>query len=91
MNIERKIDALLIEIGTPCNLKGYNMIIEGVRLMLENPVKYGQITKELYPQIANAVNSTPSRTERAIRHAVTVTWDKYNDSLISILVILLIP
>lgn len=67
---------MLVQLGTPAHIKGHRYIITGLRLVLNKPDIIDAITKELYPQIAKVHSTTASRVERAIRHAIEVTWDR---------------
>jgi len=75
-NLEISITKLLHGLGVPSHIKGYQYIREGVLLMYENPDIVGAITKELYPEIASRYDTTVSRVERAIRHAIEVSWNR---------------
>ncbi len=75
-NLEISVTKLLHGLGVPSHIKGYQYIREGVMLMYENPDIVGAITKELYPEIANRYDTTVSRVERAIRHAIEVSWNR---------------
>lgn len=78
--MEKKIFELLNEIGCPCNVKGRDYIETAIKIVFEN--KNVQITKELYPKIAKIHNTTPSRVERAIRHAIELCFcNVYKDVL----------
>lgn len=68
------IQNLLLNIGFPQHVYGYNYIIYALDLITFNPELLHHITKELYPQIAKRFDSTPSRVERAIRTAIQITW-----------------
>ena len=70
------ITKILHDLGVPSHIKGYQYIKEGIMLIYENPRMIGGITKELYPEIANKYNTTVSRVERAIRHAIEVSWNR---------------
>lgn len=72
--IAKEITQVMIELGTPANLKGYRYIREGILYSLKNEV-HG-ITKELYPHIARMFDTTSTRVERAIRHAIEATWER---------------
>lgn len=76
IDIERMVQEILVELGTPAHIKGYRHIVTGLRMVVNNPDLIDTITKKLYPQIAAVHKTTPSRVERAIRHAVEVTWDR---------------
>ena len=69
---------LLHELGVPSHIKGYEYIREGILLLYNDPSIIGGITKELYPEIADKYNTSVSRVERAIRHAIEVSWNRGN-------------
>ena len=69
---------LLHELGVPSHIKGYEYIREGIILLYNDPSIIGGITKELYPEIADKYNTSVSRVERAIRHAIEVSWNRGN-------------
>ena len=75
-NLEISVTKLLHGLGVPSHIKGYQYIREGVILMYQNPDIVGAITKELYPEIAKRYDTTVSRVERAIRHAIEVSWNR---------------
>ncbi len=75
-NLEISVTKLLHGLGVPSHIKGYQYIREGVILMYEKPDIVGAITKELYPEIASRFDTTVSRVERAIRHAIEVSWNR---------------
>ena len=75
-SLEISTTKLLHGLGVPSHIKGYQYIREGVLLMYENPDIVGAITKELYPEIAKRYDTTVSRVERAIRHAIEVSWNR---------------
>ncbi len=77
-NLQISITNILHELGVPSHIKGYQYIREGISLIYENPDIIGGITKELYPEIANKYDTTVSRVERAIRHAIEVSWNRGN-------------
>ena len=64
--------------GVPSHVKGYQYIREGIILVFKHPEYIGGITKELYPTIAKTFDSTSSRVERAIRHAIDISWNRAN-------------
>ena len=74
--LQMSITKILHDLGVPSHIKGYQYIKEGIMLIYENPSMIGGITKELYPEIANKYNTTVSRVERAIRHAIEVSWNR---------------
>lgn len=70
----------IIEIlGVPAHIKGYRYVREAVELVIDDMDLLGAVTKELYPQVAEKFDSTPSRVERAIRHAIDVAWKRGNE------------
>lgn len=75
-NIKQAITSLLHSLGIPSHIKGYEYIRDGINLMYNNPNMLGAITKELYPEIAVKYDTTSSRVERAIRHAIEVSWSR---------------
>ena len=77
-NLQISITKTLHELGVPSHIKGYQYIREGITLVYKRPDIVGGITKELYPEIAKKFNSTVSRVERAIRHAIEVSWNRGN-------------
>ena len=76
VDVEDVILAMLAELGTPAHIKGHGFIITGLTLLVDTPDAINAMTKELYPFIAKHHKTTSSRVERAIRHAVEVTWDR---------------
>ncbi len=77
-NLQISITKILHELGIPSHIKGYQYIRDGVGLVFENPDIIGGITKELYPELANKFDTTVSRVERAIRHAIEISWNRGN-------------
>lgn len=77
-NLQMSITKLLHELGVPSHIKGYSYIREGITLIYSDPSLSGAITKELYPIIAKKYDTTSSRVERAIRHAIEVSWNRGN-------------
>lgn len=76
VDLEKAITSLLHSLGIPSHIKGYQYIREGIQLMYNNPTLIGAITKEMYPEIALKFETTSSRVERAIRHAIEVSWTR---------------
>lgn len=77
-NLQVSITKTLHELGVPSHIKGYQYIREGIAIIYNKPSVIGGITKELYPEIARKYNSTTSRVERAIRHAIEISWNRAN-------------
>lgn len=77
-NLQLSITKVLHELGIPSHIKGYQYIREAIGIIYERPEIIGGITKELYPELANKFDTTVSRVERAIRHAIEVSWNRGN-------------
>lgn len=77
-NLQISITKMLHELGMPSHIKGYQYIREGISMIYTNPNLIGGITKELYPELAIKFDTTVSRVERAIRHAIEVSWNRGN-------------
>lgn len=75
-NLEVEITNIIHEIGVPAHIKGYQYLRDAIMMVVEDVELLGAITKELYPAIAFKNNTTPSRVERAIRHAIEVSWNR---------------
>lgn len=75
-NLQISITKILHELGIPSHIKGYQYIREGIGIIYERPETIGGITKELYPELAKKFDTTVSRVERAIRHAIEVSWNR---------------
>ena len=75
-DLQQAITNLLQSLGMPSHIKGYSYIRDSINLMYNKPSMLGAITKELYPEIANMYDTTSSRVERAIRHAIEVSWTR---------------
>ncbi len=73
-NLKVEISKLLHALGVPSHVKGYEYIREGISIMYEEPNNLRRITKEIYPRIARQFSTTSSRVERAIRHAIEISW-----------------
>lgn len=77
-NLDVRITGVIHEIGVPAHIKGYLYLREAITMVYNNLELLGSITKILYPEIAKTFNTTPSRVERAIRHAIEVAWNRGN-------------
>lgn len=75
-NLQISISKMLHELGMPSHIKGYQYIREAISMVYNNPEIVGGITKELYPELASKFDTTVSRVERAIRHAIEVSWNR---------------
>ena len=75
-SIESMVTGIIHEIGVPAHIKGYQYLREAIIIAVEDMDVINAITKVLYPQVAKSFGTTPSRVERAIRHAIEVAWDR---------------
>lgn len=75
-NIESLVTGIIHEIGVPAHIKGYQYLREAIIIAVNDMDVINAITKVLYPQVAKTFQTTPSRVERAIRHAIEVAWDR---------------
>lgn len=75
-NLEALVTNLIHEVGVPAHIKGYQYLREAIIMVVNDIDVINQITKSLYPKIAKKYNTTPSRVERAIRHAIEVAWGR---------------
>ena len=76
MDLEAEITNIIHEIGVPAHIKGYMYLREAITMVVEDMELLSAVTKELYPSIAKKYNTTASRVERAIRHAIEVAWGR---------------
>ena len=74
--IEEKITNIFITVGIPAHIKGYQFLREAIKLAIGNPDIINSITKKLYPTIAEKYDTSASKVERAIRHAIEVAWNR---------------
>lgn len=84
-DLEASITNIIHEIGVPAHIKGYQYLREAITMVYHDVELLGSITKVLYPDIGKAFNTTASRVERAIRHAIEVAWSRGNMESISAL------
>jgi two-component system, response regulator, stage 0 sporulation protein A len=84
-NLDASITSIIHEIGVPAHIKGYLYLREAISMVYNDIELLGSITKVLYPDIAKKFNTTASRVERAIRHAIEVAWSRGNVESISAL------
>lgn len=75
-SLDERIATLFLTVGIPAHIKGYQFLREAVKLVMESPDMINRITKALYPGIAYKFNTTSSKVERAIRHAIEVAWGR---------------
>ncbi len=76
ITVEEKISEIFMAIGIPPHIKGYTYLREGIKMTIAHPYIINSVTKELYPSIAKKCSTTPSKVERAIRHAIEVAWNR---------------
>ncbi len=76
VNLEATVTAIIHEIGVPAHIKGYQYLREAIMIAVEDMDVINAVTKVLYPEVAKRYNTTASRVERAIRHAIEVAWDR---------------
>lgn len=76
LDLETEITAIIHEIGVPAHIKGYMYLREAITMVVNDMELLSAVTKELYPSIAKNYNTTASRVERAIRHAIEVAWGR---------------
>ena len=74
--MEKDVTEMIHEIGVPAHIKGYQYLREAIMMSVEDNEMLSSITKVLYPSIAKKYQTTPSRVERAIRHAIEVAWSR---------------
>ncbi|MCL2061835.1 MAG: sporulation transcription factor Spo0A [Firmicutes bacterium] len=75
-SLDEKITNIFITVGIPAHIKGYHFLREAIKMAIDNPEIINNITKKLYPEVAGKFNTTPSKVERAIRHAIEVAWNR---------------
>lgn len=75
-DLEKDVTDMIHEIGVPAHIKGYQYLREAIMMSVEDTEMLNSITKILYPTIAKKFQTTPSRVERAIRHAIEVAWSR---------------
>lgn len=74
--LDERISNIFVSVGIPAHIKGYQFLREGIKLAVDNPPIINSITKVLYPTIAKKFDTTSSKVERAIRHAIEVAWNR---------------
>lgn len=76
VSLEKEVTAMIHEVGVPAHIKGYQYLREAIMMTVQDMTVLNAITKVLYPTIAEKFHTTPSRVERAIRHAIEVAWSR---------------
>ncbi len=82
-SLDEKISNIFITIGIPPHIKGFAYLREGIKMAVDEPNIINMVTKELYPSIGKKFNTTASKVERAIRHAIEVAWNRGRADAIS--------
>ncbi len=82
-DVQLKITEMLHDLGVPSQIKGYQYLRDGILMLYESTDLIGGITKEIYPEIASRYHTTVSRVERAIRHAIEVSWSRADFALMN--------
>ena len=77
-NLEIKISNILQDLGVPAHIKGYPYLISAISTVLIEPSYIGSVTSKLYPTVADKFDTTPTRAERAMRHAIDAAWTRGN-------------
>lgn len=75
-SMDEKITNIFITVGIPAHIKGYQFLREAIKMAIDNPDIINSITKRLYPSVAERFSTSPSKVERAIRHAIEVAWNR---------------
>lgn len=75
-SVDERLSSLFLTIGIPAHIKGYQFLREAVKMVIDKPDIINRITKELYPGIGRRFNTSASKVERAIRHAIEVAWNR---------------
>ena len=73
---EQRISEIFMTVGIPAHIKGYQFLREAIKMAIDSPEIINSITKRLYPEVAERFSTSPSKVERAIRHAIEVAWNK---------------
>jgi two-component system response regulator (stage 0 sporulation protein A) len=82
-NLDVEVTNLIHQMGVPAHVRGYQYIRDAILMVVDETSLLGAVTKELYPAIAEKYDTTPSRVERAIRHAIELAWDRGNVELMN--------
>jgi len=82
-DLETNITMYIQQLGVPAHIKGYQYIRDAIMMVIEDMDAINSITKFLYPTVAKHYNTTSSRVERAIRHAIEVAWDRGNPDILN--------
>lgn len=83
VSLDEKISNIFTTIGIPPHIKGYSYLREGIKMAVSDPLVINKVTKELYPKIGEKFETSASKVERAIRHAIEVAWNRGRTEAIS--------
>ena len=83
MDLQVTVSEIMHQIGVPAHIKGYQYLREAIILSIDDTEMMNSVTKVLYPTVAKKFSTTPSRVERAIRHAIEVAWDRGDVDVLS--------
>ena len=83
VELEMRVTGIIHDIGVPAHIKGYQYLREAIILSIDDTEMMNSVTKVLYPTVAKKFSTTPSRVERAIRHAIEVAWDRGDVDVLS--------
>jgi len=72
----QEVTKIMHEIGIPAHIKGYQYVRSAIMLVIKNPTAMNSVTKIVYPEVAKMHDTTASRAERAIRHAIECAWER---------------
>lgn len=84
-NLQLIITEIMHELGVPAHIKGYMYLRSALMIAVENMEVLNAVTKQLYPEIAKMYNTTPSRVERAIRHAIETAWNRSSEGTMQLI------
>ena len=76
VSLEKRVTDLIHELGIPAHIKGYHYLRDSIMMAVDDMDVLNAVTKVLYPTVAKRYQTTPSRVERAIRHAIEVSWSR---------------
>lgn len=82
--ILQRVTNILKSLGVPAHIKGYHYLREGIVLSINDSSYLNSLTKQLYPKIAETFDTTASRVERSIRHAIELSWERCPESNLEI-------
>ena len=82
-NLEEEVTRIIYQMGVPAHVKGYQYLRDAIVNVVQDVSLLGAVTKELYPLVAKKYSTTPSRAERAIRHAIELAWERGNIEFIN--------